>query len=432
MGIGTSIVLIALGAILAFGVVLDSTIGSTTVEWATIGWILMAVGVLGLIVSMVMISTARRREVVTRDRVIERDPISVAAPAPQAHADDGGPRSRRAACAGPAARTVRRRPRTRGALTRRTSSARQGSPDGTDLATGNLHTVWQHGGVVGTPSLRRLTAVASGSYWSGRPYTMPSDGSRMVDLLPGNVATVLPGLGRIRGTRAPPSRPRSTTGSTVVLSHGDRPVRHLSAACQLSARVEVLRRDGSRLVAQRRGGLPLPERTRHRPVHRRPRIGAGGPGQAPRTRRQNPRLPAWSPVADSLAFVGDGRLFVAPDRSGQPRLATTLVATSAPTWSADGGHVAAVVRDPGGRSVLAVAQLNGRGVATFASPSPALPRHRRAGRSGDHGERPAAGAGRSVCRRYCCMSPPVPGGGPPPKPDSVPVTWKLESISTVT
>jgi len=75
MGIGTSIVLIALGAILAFGVVLDSTIGSTTVEWATIGWILMAVGVLGLVIGMVMISTARRREIVTRDRVIERDPL---------------------------------------------------------------------------------------------------------------------------------------------------------------------------------------------------------------------------------------------------------------------------------------------------------------------------------------------------------------------
>ena len=44
-------------------------------EWATIGWILMAVGVLGLIVSMVMISTRTRREVVSRDRVIERDPI---------------------------------------------------------------------------------------------------------------------------------------------------------------------------------------------------------------------------------------------------------------------------------------------------------------------------------------------------------------------
>jgi hypothetical protein len=75
MGIGTSIVLIAVGAILAFGVVLDSTIGSTTVEWATIGWILMAVGVLGLIISLYAISAARRRDVVTRDRVIERDSI---------------------------------------------------------------------------------------------------------------------------------------------------------------------------------------------------------------------------------------------------------------------------------------------------------------------------------------------------------------------
>jgi hypothetical protein len=34
-----------------------------------------SVGVLGLIVSMVMISTAHRREVVTCDRVIERDAI---------------------------------------------------------------------------------------------------------------------------------------------------------------------------------------------------------------------------------------------------------------------------------------------------------------------------------------------------------------------
>jgi hypothetical protein len=74
MGIGTSIVLIAIGAILAFGVVLDNTIGSTTVEWSTIGWILMAVGALGLIVSVVLISTARRRDVVVRDdRAIDRD-----------------------------------------------------------------------------------------------------------------------------------------------------------------------------------------------------------------------------------------------------------------------------------------------------------------------------------------------------------------------
>jgi len=75
MGIGTSIVLLAVGAILAFGVVLDSNVGSTTIEWATIGWILMAVGALGLIISIVLISTAQRREVVTRDRVIEREQV---------------------------------------------------------------------------------------------------------------------------------------------------------------------------------------------------------------------------------------------------------------------------------------------------------------------------------------------------------------------
>ena len=66
-------------------------------------------------------------------------------------------------------------------------------------------------------------------------------------------------------------------------------------------------------------------------------------------------------------------LHESPDSSGQPRHAITLVATSAPSWSAGGGHGAAGVRDPRGRSVLAVAQLNGRGVATFARPSPALP-----------------------------------------------------------
>lgn len=66
------------------------------------------------------------------------------------------------------------------------------------------------------------------------------------------------------------------------------------------------------------------------------------------------------------------------------------------------------------------------------APPPRSPRHRRAaGLATTVSARPSA-AGRSMCRCYCCMSPPVPGGGPPPKPDSVPVTWKLESISTVT
>jgi len=158
-----------------------------------------------------------------------------------------------------------------------------------------------------------------------------------------------------------------------VAHHGDRPVRHLSAACRLSARVRCFA--GTDPAWSPSGAVACRCPSGHatglcivgRGSARADRVRLLGPGA------QNPRLPAWSPVADSLAFVGDGGLFVSPDRSGQPRLAITLVASSAPSWSADGGHVAAVVRGPGGRSVLAVAQLNGRGVATFASPSPALP-----------------------------------------------------------
>ena len=77
MGIGTSIVLIAVGAILAFAVDLSSKVGSTVVHWDTVGWILMIVGVLGLLLSMLGLSSARRRDtVVERDRVVERDPYT--------------------------------------------------------------------------------------------------------------------------------------------------------------------------------------------------------------------------------------------------------------------------------------------------------------------------------------------------------------------
>jgi uncharacterized membrane protein len=61
MGIGTSIVLIAVGAILAFAVDLSSKVGSTVVHWDTVGWILMIVGVLGLLLSMLWLSSARHR-----------------------------------------------------------------------------------------------------------------------------------------------------------------------------------------------------------------------------------------------------------------------------------------------------------------------------------------------------------------------------------
>jgi Domain of unknown function (DUF6458) len=70
MGIGTSIFLIALGAILKFAV----TTSVSGIELATVGVILMIVGILGLIISLVVLMQARDTGVV-RDRVVERRPV---------------------------------------------------------------------------------------------------------------------------------------------------------------------------------------------------------------------------------------------------------------------------------------------------------------------------------------------------------------------
>jgi hypothetical protein len=63
MGIGTSIFLIAVGAILYFAVSADGE----GFDLGMIGLILMIVGALGLVVSLLMGSMATRR----RDRVVE-------------------------------------------------------------------------------------------------------------------------------------------------------------------------------------------------------------------------------------------------------------------------------------------------------------------------------------------------------------------------
>ncbi len=73
MGIGASIFLIALGAILAFA--LNASLGFLDLQ--LVGWIFMVVGLLGLVTSLVMLN--RRRTVVVDDpaartRVVERDP----------------------------------------------------------------------------------------------------------------------------------------------------------------------------------------------------------------------------------------------------------------------------------------------------------------------------------------------------------------------
>ncbi|HVF78752.1 MAG TPA: DUF6458 family protein [Solirubrobacteraceae bacterium] len=71
MGIGTSIFLIAVGAILKFAV----TTSVSGIELATVGVILIVVGIIGLLFSLLILSRGRGRgEVVAHDRVVERDP----------------------------------------------------------------------------------------------------------------------------------------------------------------------------------------------------------------------------------------------------------------------------------------------------------------------------------------------------------------------
>jgi hypothetical protein len=70
MGIGTSILLIAVGAILKFAV----TASVSGIELATVGVILMVVGGLGLLISLFMYTRAtdRRREAtVVHDRRVD-------------------------------------------------------------------------------------------------------------------------------------------------------------------------------------------------------------------------------------------------------------------------------------------------------------------------------------------------------------------------
>jgi hypothetical protein len=66
MGIGTSLFLIAVGAILYFAI--DADISG--LEITTIGIILMIVGVIGLLISLFFLSSARRT---TTDRTVVRD-----------------------------------------------------------------------------------------------------------------------------------------------------------------------------------------------------------------------------------------------------------------------------------------------------------------------------------------------------------------------
>lgn len=72
-GVGTSLVLLAVGAVLAFAV----SVETDGFDLNTIGWILMAVGAIGLVVSMI-IGTAGTTGTYDRNTtVIEREPTRV-------------------------------------------------------------------------------------------------------------------------------------------------------------------------------------------------------------------------------------------------------------------------------------------------------------------------------------------------------------------
>ncbi len=72
MGLGTSIVLIAIGAILRFAV----TVSTHGFNIHTVGVILMVVGIVGLIITLIWMTVwaDRRRGVRGRDTVVVRDP----------------------------------------------------------------------------------------------------------------------------------------------------------------------------------------------------------------------------------------------------------------------------------------------------------------------------------------------------------------------
>ncbi len=77
MSVGASIVFIALGAILRFAIRLRSSIAGASVNWHVVGDILMAVGVVGLVISIVWMATLSRR-----DRVVAADPAREPRPIP--------------------------------------------------------------------------------------------------------------------------------------------------------------------------------------------------------------------------------------------------------------------------------------------------------------------------------------------------------------
>jgi hypothetical protein len=72
MPTGTSIFLIAVGAILRYAV----TASVSGISLSTVGLILMIVGIVGLLISLMYMFAWSPRRGAVRDRVVERDPYA--------------------------------------------------------------------------------------------------------------------------------------------------------------------------------------------------------------------------------------------------------------------------------------------------------------------------------------------------------------------
>ena len=73
MTVGSSIVLIAIGAIIRWAV--DITWQAQNVNWNLIGDILIVVGIIGLVISLIWMATASRRNGTTVTRVDNPPPV---------------------------------------------------------------------------------------------------------------------------------------------------------------------------------------------------------------------------------------------------------------------------------------------------------------------------------------------------------------------
>ena len=73
MGIGISVFLLALGAILAFAV--ESSVSGLDLQ--VVGWILMGAGLLGIVLFLAVFGPRTRRAAVVQDVPVYRDPRDV-------------------------------------------------------------------------------------------------------------------------------------------------------------------------------------------------------------------------------------------------------------------------------------------------------------------------------------------------------------------